>query len=178
MRQRRNNDAELSRSTERALNGVTTVGCIVLAVGTIVGLALVGFKWWASFETPTVNFILPANFDGPFVIVSCANQRATAPAKAEYSFHIPSNGVLVVDDDSVLRKWHTTVVSMADGTFVRVPPDMASDRVGRDRVFLSKGAAYSGNCREHWFVFGVLGNANDIQKTPQLEDALKDIRAN
>ncbi|MDZ4781132.1 MAG: hypothetical protein SGJ19_12835 [Planctomycetia bacterium] len=185
MQQLRSGDVvEVSASKERGLSAsATIVGCVILLVGIVAGLALVGSIRLPFSKAATVNFTLPADFDGPFVIVARVNQGVTMPGKAEYSFHIPSNGVLIVNDDSALRQWHSTVVSTADRALVHVTPAVASDRVGPNRVFLSKGASYpgagsdSGKWREHWFYFGVPGNDSDPQKTQRLRDALEGILA-
>ena len=91
----------------------------------------------------------------------------------EYDLRVASNGVLVVDDDSVLRRWHKVVVSTADGAVVRVTPDAASDHIEPNKVFLSKGATYAGKFREHWFFIGVPGGENDAQKTQEIEKILE-----
>jgi hypothetical protein len=159
------------------------VGCIILAVGIVVGLALVGSIRWPFSKAATVNFTLPADFDGPFVVVARVHQGVTMPGKAQYSFHIPSNGVLVVNDDSALGQWHRISVSTTDRMLDRETPAVNSDRVAPNKVILSKGASYPGagsdlgKWREHWFYFGVPGNDNDPQKTQRLRDALEGILA-
>lgn len=179
MQQLRSGDgAEVSAGREGGPNApATMVGCVVLVVAIVAGLALVGLIRWPFSKAATVNFTLPSNFDGPFVIVSRVNQSAAMPGKAEYSFHIPSSGVLVVNDDSALRQWHRIVVSTTDRTLDRVTPDVASDRVGFNRVFLSKDTNSSGIWRKHWFYFGVPGKDSDPQETQRLRDALNGILA-
>ena len=121
-----------------------TVRCIVPLIGIVAYLALVGPILWPFSHTDTVSFTLPEDFEGPFVVVARVNQGITMPGNTEYSFHIPSNGVLLVNDDSALRHWHRTEVSTADRAVVRVTPTLSGDRVGPNKVFLTKGASCPG----------------------------------
>lgn len=151
------------------------LGCAVVLLGIVAGMTLHALQWWPFSRTPTVHFILPAEFDGPFVVAVPIHHSASWMASAEYDFRIPSNGVLIVDDDRVLRTWHTEVVSTTDGALFRVPPHVNSDDVGPDRVFLSRGAATDTKFREHLYYFGAPGGEHDLQKIQRIEAILENI---
>ena len=73
--------------------------------------------------TPMVHFIVPAGFNGPFLVAASDRQpHGPFTPNSRHEFRIPADGVLVVEDNSVLYTWHTTEVSTDDGTLFQSPP--------------------------------------------------------
>jgi hypothetical protein len=154
-----------------------TTGSATVVIGAILVLLAIWALWRRNMESPTVHFLLPAGFDGHFVVAAPkhADSIGRLFSPEEENFRIPSNGVLVVDDDSVLRSWHRTVVSTTDGKLVRATPGPADDRLAAQTVFLSRGSSYGGKFRRHWYFFGTPGGDKDVDEMDQLEERLERI---
>jgi hypothetical protein len=126
---------------------------------------------------PTVHFILPADFNGPFVVAVLHPTETSVRPNTFVEFRIPNDGVLIVDDDSVLFTWHTELVSTTDGRISRVMPidGRITGRIGgHDRVFLDRGSGHYDNsgCRQNWFYFGAPGGENDGKKIDSVDAVL------
>ena len=172
-RLRRRDFSSSAMSSKRAvLDDAVPFGWKLVALGVIASILLICLIWRPIWAVPTAHFVLPAGFDGPFVVASRSDRRTILATKAEYEFRVPRSGVLVINNDGMLQRWHNVVVSTADGAVVRVTPDPCSHHVAPNKVFRSKDSLVSSKCREHWFFFGFPGSENDRQKEQDIENRL------
>jgi hypothetical protein len=152
---------------------VMTVLFSGIAAATIVAIA----SWvWQASASPNVRFLLPNDFEGPFVIVSQSANRTTWNLPRDVIFTIPDNGVLVVPDDSALLRWHAEYVSTLDRAINDSMPGVNDGHVGRGLAFLSKGMIIDGGLREHWFYFGRPAADGDQKKTRTIEELIDSLR--
>lgn len=162
-----------ARSSKRAVLGDTLpFGWKLAALGVVASTLLLGFILRPIWAVPTAHFVLPAGFNGPFVVASRSDRRATWPTKAEYELRVPKSGVLIINNEGVLSRWHSVLVSTADGAVVRVTPDPFSHHVAPNKVFVSKDTLVSSKFREHWFFFGFPESENDRRKEQDIENGL------
>jgi len=122
-----------------------------------------------------VQFILPAGFNGPFVIAA-SDRQPPGPftQNSRREFRIPRDGLLVVEDDSVLYTWHTTKVSTADGTISRARPDPSTGVIkASNLIFLDKEGAQDGRWRRNFFYFGDPAGQGDVRKLELIDSTLE-----
>jgi hypothetical protein len=157
-----------------ALFSVAQSGCGIGALLYVIVL----FVGCGSRATPTVHFIIPSGYDGPFVVAARSDSSESIAVKEVYDFHVPSNGVLIVDNDSVFHRWHKFVISTSDGRIARqVPKANDNSLTGiENRVFLAQGASYGGKLSEHWFFFGDPVSKDDSKKLREVETVLHRIQ--
>lgn len=141
-------------------------GRLLNALGCCVVLLSLQCSSSPAVPTPVVHFILPAGFNGPFVIAASDRQPPGPFAKSSRrEYRIPRDGVLVVQDDSVLYTWHRLMVSTADGTISRASPDLVTGGIKESAlIFLEKDTGQDGKWRTHVFYFGDPAGQDDVEK--------------
>jgi hypothetical protein len=101
------------------------------------------------------------------------NHAGSVKQDEPIEFRIPIDGVMIVADDSVLHKWHTTIVSTTDGTISRAHPAAITGQIsGSNLIFLERDSGETKSCRENWFHFGDPAGA-DLKQLDHLEMLLK-----
>jgi hypothetical protein len=123
---------------------------------------------------PTVHFILPAGYRGPFVVASAVGEKVSRRFTGiQHEFYVPNDGVVLVEDDSVFHSWHFIVISTTDGIVVREGPNISTDRISKGLVFLSKGSSTDSVAHENWFYYGPPGGDTDIAALDRLDNTAR-----
>jgi hypothetical protein len=64
----------------------------------------------------TMEFVLPAGFKGPFIIVTGSNGQSCQLRGNKVTFHVPESGILIVEKDLLFIDEYRLVARFADGT--------------------------------------------------------------
>lgn len=160
----------------RSPGGKRVVYLIVALLPFIVTIgAIISYSPLMNTPSPKVVFFLPEDFNGSFAVVCPLKQRwwnfFVDPPR---EFHIPADGVLVIDDDRIFSRWHTVVVVSGGITFYEeLGIDNTISTPWGDRVFLSKGSGSDGVIREHWNYWGSPHPKTDIDRLNKMDDVIR-----
>jgi len=120
-------------------------GCLALLFLLAIALGYLGYAQWQFSRSFRVQFVLPNDYRGWFVIQD-TNATFKPWVSDPVEFQIPDSGTLVSDKIWVLRHWHQMRVQYENGTVLREDWSYEGDLNGRLYVFngstMSTGDTY------------------------------------
>ena len=110
-----------------------TIRLLLLAV--IVGVvafttSIVLAPYWSFYSASEVQFVLPPNFRGAFVI-SPASASGVPPLKVNgaYQVFVPPSGAVHGAADEIISRWHRQTAVMTDGQLIPSGTALSEDDV-------------------------------------------------